>query len=86
MRGKEQIFVGYLPILTMKSTANTDCSKTEKLWQQIKNDTVKKFSAIPEIRSREWKNRGLMSPIEPDKLPEYRFSDMQMNLYYTFYL
>lgn len=43
---------------------------------------VKRFRASPEIRHREWKGRGLMPPMEPEKTPDFRFSDLQMTLYY----
>ena len=58
--------------------------KDEK--EEIRTDAVKKFRAIPEIRHRQWKERNLMKPLEPDETPEFLFSDLQMNLYYTIYL
>lgn len=47
---------------------------------------VKRFSATPEIRHKEWKKRGLMAPLQPWETPEYSFADLQMSLYNTIYL
>ena len=57
-----------------------------EMFEEIRTDAVKKFRAIPEIRHKQWKERNLMKPLEPDKTPEFAFSDLQMNLYYTIYL
>lgn len=56
--------------------------KEKAVIQQYGGAEVKKFRAIPEIRHREWEERGLMKPLEPDKTPDYAFSDLQMKLYY----
>lgn len=50
------------------------------------DEKIDKFRAVPEIRHKEWEKRGLLPPIEPEKLPEYSFSDLQMNIYYTIYI
>lgn len=50
------------------------------------DEEVKRFSAAPEIRHKEWRKRGLMAPLQPQETPEYSFSDLQMNLYNTIYL
>ena len=34
------------------------------------------------IRAKDWKARGLMAPIEPEQAPDYKFSDLEMKLYY----
>ena len=47
---------------------------------------VKKFRAVPEITHRRWEELGLMKPLEPDKTAQYKFSDLQMSLYYTIYI
>ena len=31
---------------------------------------------------KDWKARGLMAPIEPEQAPDYKFSDLEMKLYY----
>ena len=74
--GKE-VFVGWLAMLV---------THNKMLYEQMRTDAVKKFRAIPEIRHRQWKERNLMKPIEPDETPEFTFGDLQMNLYYTIYL
>ena len=43
---------------------------------------MKLFRSEPEIRHREWKKRGLMPPLEPDQTPDFKFSDLEMKLYY----
>lgn len=73
--GKE-IFAGWLAMLAMHN----------EVYEQMRTDAVKKFRAIPEIRHRQWKERNLMKPLEPNETPEFLFSDLQMNLYYTIYL
>ena len=49
-------------------------------------EIIKKFRSVPEFRHKEWKERDLMPPVEPEKLAEYRFADLQMSLYYTIYI
>lgn len=86
MKDKEQLYAGYLSILTMGSTPNTDNSKRVELYESVKDKEVKSFKAIPEMRHKEWEKKGLMPPIEPEKLPQYTFSDLRMDLYYTIYI
>lgn len=47
---------------------------------------VKSFRCIPEIRHRQWKEKGLDAPMRPDVTPNYAFADLQMTLYYTIYI
>lgn len=44
------------------------------------------FRAVPEIKHKQWRERGLMAPMEPEEMPQYAFSDLQMQLYYTIYI
>lgn len=76
IKGGKDIFTGWAAMLTMHNAMYTD----------IRNDTVKKFRAVPEIRHRRWKELGLDRPLQPDETPGYSFSDLQMSLYYTIYL
>lgn len=46
----------------------------------------KENRAVPEITHRRWKELGLMKPLEPDQTAQYKFSDLQMSLYYTIYI
>lgn len=80
---KKQLWIGYLSIFTMhtaKDPATADFVKT------IMDADVKKLRAIPEIRHKEWEEKGLMPPLEPDETPDYSFSDLRMELYYTIYI
>lgn len=77
LKDEKEVFVGWLAMLVMHN---------EIIYERIRMDAVKKFRAIPEIRHRRWKERKLMKPLEPDETPEFLFSDLQMNLYYTIYL
>lgn len=76
--GEKDIFTGWAAMLNFK--------EGQKIMDEHGNRTIKQFRAVPEIRHKEWQKRGLMSPIEPDKTPEYSFSDLQMSLYYTIYI
>lgn len=69
--GQETIYKGYKALLTHAPVADA-----------ILDAQVKRFRASPEIRHKEWKDRGLMPPMEPEKTPDFRFSDLQMTLYY----
>ena len=68
---QETIFKGYKALLAHDPVADAGLDAQ-----------VKRFRAYPEIRHREWKDRGLMPPMEPEKTPDFRFSDLQMTLYY----
>lgn len=49
-------------------------------------ETIKKFRAVPEIRHKQWKDRDLMPPMEPEILAQYSFSDLEMKLYYDIHI
>ena len=55
-------------------------------YRKYSGHEVKKFRAVPEITHRRWKELGLMKPLEPDQTAQYKFSDLQMSLYYTIYI
>lgn len=76
VKDEKEVFVGWLAMLVMHN----------EMYEEIRTDAVKKFRAVLEIRHRQWKERNLMKPLEPDETPEFLFSDLQMNLYYTIYL
>lgn len=76
LKDEKEVFVGWLAMLVMHN----------EMYEEIRTDAVKKFRAVPEMRHRQWKERNLMKPLEPDETPEFLFSDLQMNLYYTIYL
>ncbi len=75
--GKD-VFVGYV---------GTGKLASEKQMQKDFGDReVKKFRAIPELRHKEWRERGLAEPLQPDETPDYYFADLQSTLYYTIYI
>lgn len=76
IKNEKEIYVGWLALLVMHN----------ETYETMRKDTVRKFKAVPEIRHKQWKERNLMRPLEPDKTPEFIFKDLQMNLYYTIYL
>ena len=55
-------------------------------YRKYSGHEVKKFRAVPEITHRRWEELGLMKPLEPDQTAQYKFSDLQMSLYYTIYI
>lgn len=69
--GQETIYKGYKALLEHDPVADA-----------VLDAQVKRFRVYPEIRHREWKDRGLIPPMEPEKTPDFRFSDLQMTLYY----
>lgn len=77
MKDDKEIFVGYLYSLT---------TEEQERYDNIRNCEIKKFRAVPEIRHKKWQEKGLMQPLMPDEMPEYKFSDLQMSLYYTIHI
>lgn len=55
-------------------------------YRKYSEDMVKKFRAVPEITHKRWQELGLIKPLEPDQTAQYKFSDLQMSLYYTIYI
>lgn len=75
MKDKTELYLGYL--------ANFQyCQNIEAILEA----EVKKFKAIPDIKHKQWKDKNLMKPLEPNETPQYSFSDLQMSLYYTIYI
>lgn len=75
IKGDKTIFIGYL--------ANFERTEEKGLTGQ---EEVEKLRAIPELRSKFWKEKGLMTPCEPELLAQYSFSDLEMKLYYDIHL
>lgn len=73
-KGKTVLFIGYKGIFFHDGVEN--------LPPEIMNAEMISFRAEPEIRAKNWKERGLMAPIEPDQAPDYSFSDLETKLYY----
>ena len=70
------IFIGYLARFNEKSEETGLTGQEE----------VEKLRAVPELRSKYWKEKGLMPPCEPEQLAQYTFSDLEMKLYYDIHL
>ena len=69
VKDKEILFVGYR-------------ADVKEIPPECLDAEMKLFRSEPEIRHREWKKRGLMPPLEPDQTPDFKFSDLEMKLYY----
>lgn len=74
VREGKDLYVGYLANLHHNDAGITG------------QEEVERFAVVPEIRHKQWKNRDLMPPLEPEVLAQYSFSDLEMKLYYTIYL
>lgn len=81
IEGKAEVYVGYLA--AFKPFADHEISEE---YRKYSGHEVKKFRAVPEITHRRWKELGLLKPLEPDQTAQYKFSDLQMSLYYTIYI
>lgn len=81
IEGKAEVYVGYL--VAFKPFADHEISEE---YRKYSEHEVKKFRAVPEITHRRWKELGLMKPLEPEQTAQYKFSDLQMSLYYTIYI
>lgn len=75
IKGGETIYIGYL--------ANLERTASEALTGQ---EEVEKLRAVPELRSKFWKEKELMPPCEPEELAQYSFSDLEMKLYYDIHI
>lgn len=53
--------------------------------EHIKAAQVKRFCPRPEINHKQWKEKGLMAPLQPEETPDYYFRDLQLTLYNTIY-
>lgn len=73
MRGKKDLYTGYKGMVHYEHG-------NEPEWME---ETVKKFAAVPEIRHKQYREKGLTEPLLPEEMPQYSFSDLMMTLYYT---
>ena len=69
--GKRTIFAGFLGLFKAHNPE----------YEEVKDKPVKHIGIRTDISHKKWKELGLMSPLEPDKLQEYSFSDLQMTVY-----
>lgn len=70
------VYVGYLGTMQYHKG---DLSK-------IMKQEVHSLQCIPEIRHRNWREKGLDAPLLPDAIPTYAYADLQSTLYYTIYI
>lgn len=81
VKGDQQLYVGYLGLLK-HGAEGID-------WERIGisgEEEVKRFRLEPNISHKKYKELQLIPPYEPDRVAEYRFSDLQMTIYYTIYI
>ena len=81
LQGGKEVFVGFSALLVQ-----VHGSGGNEVYESIRRAEVKKFRAVPEIRHKKWEELNLMKPLQSEETPEFSFSDLQMSLYYTFYL
>lgn len=53
-----------------------------KVPEDLLKAKVKEFAFAPEICHKDWEKLGLISPMQPEEMPDYSFSDLMMKLYY----
>lgn len=68
------IYTGYLGMLPYEDSG---------MYEVVRDAEIKHFAVVPEIRHKEWRERGLTEPLLPDEAAQYSFRDLQMTLYYT---
>ena len=71
-RGDEQLYNGYAA-----STIHEDATK------DLMMARVKKLTFYPEIRHKQYKEKGLFAPMNPEDTPAYEFKDLVLRLYYV---
>lgn len=77
--GKEVIFTGWAWELKDEMMK----AKRSELYDCIKDREVEKFRFHLDIKHKQWKEKGLMSPLMPEELPQYEFSDLRTDMYYV---
>lgn len=81
VKGEQQVYIGYL--------GNLNNSGNVTNWDRAGltgEEEVKLFRLEPDISHKRYKELHLLPPYEPERLAEYRFSDLQMTIYYTIYI
>ena len=69
--GSRIIFAGFVGIML------NHCPE----YEAVKECQVKRLTIKTDITHKEWKERGLISPLKPDELPQYSFADLQITVY-----
>ena len=79
-KDKERLFMGFRAALI------GGFGKIDEVMIEHGKDEVKSFRACPEITHKKWKEKGLIPPVQLEEMAQYSFSDLQMSLYYDFYI
>ena len=74
--GGKEVFRGFLFCLT----------DYDERYEDVKKREVKKQSFHLDISHKEWKERGLLPPLEPEQTARYKFRDLQLELYIDIYI
>ena len=53
-----------------------------KIPEELRREKIKELIISTEVRHKNWKKLGLDRPLQPDELPDYSFSDLEMKIYY----
>lgn len=69
-KDQEVIYKGYKGLISY-----------EKLPDGIMEREVKKLRIYMDTCHKNWRGEGLLPPIEPEKTPNYSFSDLQVTIY-----
>lgn len=77
----QQVYIGYLGNIN-NSGITVDWGKLGLTGEE----EIKKFRLEPNISHKNWKELHLIPPYEPERVAEYRFSDLQMTIYYSIYI
>ena len=77
----QQVYIGYLGNLN-NSGITVDWGKLGLTGEE----EIKKFRLEPNISHKNWKELQLIPPYELERVAEYRFSDLQMTIYYSIYI
>lgn len=51
--------------------------------KELMAEQVKAYVPTLEFKHRDWKKKGLASPLQPDELPDYACKDLQTTIYHT---
>ncbi len=49
--------------------------------ERFAGEVVERVTGSPELKHRKWKEWGLMSPLLPDQVADFSFSDLQLTMY-----
>lgn len=83
IRDDELIFQGYQSIFIMQMQKGTD---EKKVRIAEENPDVEKVKLYTEFASKKWKEKGLIPPLDPEALPEYSFSDLNLSIFFEIHL